>query len=61
MKKKIHFKIFGVDYRLYGQTQDEYSNQALCGLAGVRVTYDTGKVNCKLCLNKLKKMKTKSN
>ncbi len=59
MEKKIHYKIAGEDYRLYGQTQDEYLNQALCGFAGVRVTYDTGKVNCKLCLNKLNKASKK--
>ena len=54
MSKKAHFKIRGSDCRDFGQTEHEYSNQALCGFAGVTVTREKGKVTCKMCLLKLR-------
>ena len=38
-----------------GQTEFEYQHQAACGYVRDNLTYDAGLVDCKLCINFMKK------
>lgn len=49
MSKKTHYKIYGVDCRSGGQSEDCFNNQSACGFSGVTVTKVQRDVDCKLC------------
>jgi hypothetical protein len=54
MSRKTHFKVYGPDHRDQGQTDHEYSNQSLCGFAGLTVTRSQKLVDCKFCMKIIK-------
>lgn len=50
---KIHLRVSGV--RSQGQTEFEYGHQAACGYVRDNVTSHAVFVDCKLCLNAIKR------
>ena len=51
----MHLQVPGVDYRKHGQTNYEFEHQAACGYVRKYVTRDKKIVECKYCLNVMKK------
>ena len=47
---KTHLKITGIDARDMGQTEYEYQHQTACGYVRGKVTRNSDRVDCKLCL-----------